>query len=395
MKTRVAVFFGGQSVEHEVSVISGIQAVSALDTNQYDVIPVYISKDRTFHIGESVGDIDAYRNISKLLSESTQVTVERSDGRVFLVPVHQKLFKREKTEIDVALPVVHGTNVEDGSLQGFFRTVGLPFAGCDVCPSAVGMDKYVQKAVLRDNDIPVLDCIILTSIDYNDMDATVARVESTFAYPVIVKPANLGSSVGIGVATDRDQLVERIDDAFLYARRVLVEPAITNLREINCSVLGDEDEAEASVCEEPLHTQEILSYEDKYLGGGGAKKTGRSEGMASVSRQIPANLPLETTAMIQDISVRAFRALDCSGVVRIDYLLDDSTGEVWFNEINTIPGSLAFYLWEATGLPYSEMLDKVIALALKRARRDEATTFSFDTNILNAQSALGAKGSKR
>jgi D-alanine-D-alanine ligase len=264
--------------------------------------------------------------------------------------------------------------------------------GCDVTASALGMDKYFTKTVLKDNDIPVLDCLVFTLKDYRDVEAMVASIEGKLGYPVIIKPANLGSSVGISVAKNRTELNASIDDAFRYAKKVLVEHAITNLREINCAVLGDENDAIASECEEPMHTKDILSYEDKYVSN--AKGSG-SKGMASVARKIPADLAPDIKREVQEYAVRAFQALGCNGVSRIDFMIDEDTGKLYFNEINTIPGSLAFYLWEPVGVPYSELLDRMINLSLKRVREEESLTFTFDTNILNTSSFGGAKGSKR
>ena len=269
--------------------------------------------------------------------------------------------------------------------------MGIPFVGCDVTASAVGMDKYVTKAILKDNGIPVLDCMQFTTGDYRDVDAMVAAIEERLGYPVIIKPVNLGSSVGISVAKDRAHLVQSIDDAFLYASKIIVEHAITNLREINCSVLGDDEEAIPSECEEPLHSQDILSYEDKYMSN---SKSGASKGMASVSRKIPAEISEEMRDRVRSIAVKAFHCLGCNGVARMDFMIDGDNGELYFNEINTIPGSLAFYLWEPVGISYPELLDKMIALALKRQREEKALTFSFDTNILDQQSLSGLKGSK-
>lgn len=397
MAMKVAVMFGGRSVEHEVSVISGIQALMSMDASRYEAFPVYIAKDGTMYVGDKIGDIDAYRDVDALLAKSTKVMLTNEDGRYEFVQYPPKKFgKSLRQEVDVVLPVVHGTNVEDGALQGYLRTVGVPFAGCEVTASAVGMDKRIQKEVLKAEGIPVLDCVSFTTADYVDVDAIVARAEAEIGYPLIVKPVNLGSSVGIGVARDRDELVERIDDAFLYAGRILIEHAVTKLREINCSVVGDEEGAEASVCEEPLHSEEILSYEDKYLSGGKSAKGGaQSAGMASVSRKIPAELPEGMAERIQEISLAAFKALGCAGVVRIDYILDGDTGEVYFNEINTIPGSLAFYLWEASGLSYPDLLDRLVQLALRRKRREAAITYAFDTNLLSSGAFSGSKGQKR
>ncbi len=392
MKTRVAMMFGGKSVEHEVSVISGIQAYMSMDTDKYDVIPVYMTKNNEMYIGDSIGDIESYKNIDELLKKSQRVIMINEDGRVKLVqyPV-KKLGKNVEVGIDVAFPVVHGTNVEDGGFQGYLKTMGIPFVGCDVTASAIGMDKYITKLVLKESNVPVLDARLYTLSDYADMESMMNDIENVFGYPVIVKPVNLGSSVGISVAKSRVELANSVDDAFRYATKVLVEHAITNLREINCSVLGDENDAIASECEEPLHTKDILSYEDKYVSN--AKGSG-SKGMASVSRRIPAELTPEKREEVRELAVKSFKALGCNGVSRIDFMIDADTDKLYFNEINTIPGSLAFYLWEPVGVPYKELLDRMIQLALKRERTEESLTFTFDTNILNQASFGGSKGSK-
>lgn len=392
MKTRVAVMFGGKSVEHEVSIISGIQAILSMDPEKYEIIPVYIDKANDMYIGEGIGKIESYKDIKKLLAESQRVILVKEDGAARLMPYPVKRFGGKKpVEIDIVFPIVHGTNVEDGTLQGYLKTVGVPFVGCDVTASAVGMDKYVTKVILKDQGVPVLDCKCFTTSDYADVDGIVKQTEESIGYPAIVKPLNLGSSVGISVANDRVELIRSIDGAFTYARKILIEHAINNLREINCSVLGDENDAAASECEEPLHSKDILSYEDKYLSN---SKNGASKGMAGVSRRIPAELSVEKREEIRDMAVKSFKALGCNGVARIDFMIDEETDCLYFNEINTIPGSLAFYLWEPVGVSYRELLDRMIQLALKRRREEEALTFSFDTNILNQNSLSGLKGGK-
>lgn len=405
MKTRVAMMFGGMTVEHEVSVISGIQACLAMDTDKYEIIPVYLTKENEMYIGPGVGDIKSYRNIPELLSKSQRVLIVNDKGRLMFMPYPAKKWGGPKpTEFDIAFPVVHGTNVEDGALQGYLKTLGVPFVGPDVTASAISMDKYITKAVLKEADIPVLDAKVYTLADYSDMDGMVADIEESIGYPVIIKPVNLGSSVGISVAKTHGELINSLDDAFRYATRVLAEHAISNLREINCSVLGDENEAIASECEEPLHTKEILSYEDKYVNSGskggknGGSKGGngsKGAGMANLARKIPADLSPEKREEIRDMAVRSFKALGCNGVSRIDFMIDEDNGQLYFNEINPIPGSLSFYLWEPVGVPYSELLDRMIQLAFKRRRAEESITFSFDSNILANANIGGSKGSKR
>lgn len=391
MKIKVAMFFGGKSVEHEVSVISGIQAYLAMDTEKYEVTPVYLTKNNEMYVGEQIGNIEAYKDIDALLQKSQRVIMVGGEKVRFVSYPPKKFGKNVEIDVDVAFPVVHGTNVEDGAFQGYLKTVGIPFVGCDVTASAVGMDKYIQKTILDKAGVPVLDAALYTLSDYADMEALLNDAESRFGYPVIVKPVNLGSSVGISVAKDRVELSNSVDDAFHYATKVLIEHAITSLREINCSVLGDENDAIASECEEPLHSKDILSYEDKYVSNA---KGGNAKGMASVSRIIPANLSPEDRENVREMAVKSFKALGCNGVARIDFMIDDDTGKLYFNEINTIPGSLAFYLWEPVGVPYSELLDRMITLALKRSRTEKALTFTFDTNILSNAGFGGAKGGK-
>jgi len=392
MKTRVALMFGGKSVEHEVSVISGIQAYLSMDTEKYDVIPVYLTKKNEMYVGEKIGKIESYKNIDALLKDSQRVIMMNENDHIMLTPYPQKLFgKKEAQEIDIVFPVVHGTNVEDGALQGYFKTLGVPFVGCDVTASAVGMDKFIMKTILKEYDVPLLDAAVYKLADYSDMEGLMDKIEAKFGYPVIIKPVNLGSSVGISVAKTRVELANAIDDSFRYSTKILVEHAISSLREINCAVLGDENEAIASECEEPLHTKDILSYEDKYVSN--AKGSG-SKGMASVARKIPADLSPEQREEVRELAVRSFQALGCNGVARIDFMIDEETGKLYFNEINTIPGSLAFYLWEPIGIPYKELLDRMIQLAFKRKRTESALTFTFDTNILNTASFGGSKGGK-
>lgn len=405
MKTKVAMIFGGKTVEHEVSVISGIQACMAMDTDKYEVIPVYLTKDNDMYIGDGVGDIASYRDIPALLAKSQRVIMLNEGGRAVMQPYPMKRFGGARpVPFDIAFPVVHGTNVEDGALQGYLKTIGVPFVGPDVTSAAVSMDKYITKAVLKMADVPVLDAEVYTLADYEDMDSLPGRIEEVFGYPVIVKPVNLGSSVGISVAKTRAELVNSLDDAFRYATRVLVEHAISKLREINCSVLGDENEAIASECEEPLHTAEILSYEDKYVNSGGGKggKNGskggsgsKGAGMANLARKIPADLSPEERERVRDLAVKSFKALGCNGVSRIDFMIDEETGDLYFNEINPIPGSLSFYLWEPVGVPYKELLGRMIELAIKRQRVEEQVTFTFDTNILKTANIGGSKGGKR
>lgn len=398
MKIKLAVIFGGKSVEHEISIISAIQAIRSLNTEKYDIVPVYITKNNEMYTGEFIDKIEEYSNLKALLKKSTRVTFAVEDGKTWLVKCKTKLFESKiVSEIHFAFPIVHGTNCEDGTLHGYLKMMNLPLVGCDITASAIGMDKYYMKTVFKDNDIPVLDCKCFTMKEYEtDADALIKSIEEKIGYPVIIKPVNLGSSVGIKKADDRAELEDAVINAFNFAEKILAEKAVENLKEINCSVLGDQDDAKASECEEPVNSDKILSYKDKYINGdkNGGAKTGGSKGMATLKRKIPADITPEQREYIRELAVKAFKCLGCNGIVRIDFMMNRESGEIYLNEINTIPGSLSFYLWEPLGVSYTELLDEMIDLAKKRNREQSEISYAFDTNVLEGISFGGSKGSK-
>ncbi len=393
MKTNIAFFYGCRSVEHEVSIISAVQAMRAVNREKYDVTPVYVTKNGEMYTGDALFEIEEYRNLPELLNKSKKVTFIRENGNVFMQELTKKMFSKPKQiRIDVAFPVVHGTNCEDGTIQGYFEYLNIPYVGCNIISSAVGMDKAVFKDVLKTAGLPTLDCKVFRAKEYmNNRDTIQQEIKEKIGFPLIVKPVNLGSSVGISKVNNENELDEAIMLAFSFTDRILVERAITSLREINCSVLGDADECEASVCEEPFMNDEILSYEDKYMGN--SKNGGQSKGMASLGRKIPADLSTEKSEEIRELACKTFKAIGANGVVRIDFMIDAETDTVYANEINTIPGSLAFYLWDATGIKYPELIDRLIDLSFKRQRNRENITYTIDTNILSGVS-FGSKGSK-
>lgn len=400
MKIKIGVFFGGKSVEHEVSIITALQAIENMDKDKYEVIPIYITKDNKMYCGNFIGDIKQYKNIDNLLHISSQVTLAQRKDKVILLKCNKKFYESSVYDyIDIAFPIVHGTNVEDGTLQGYLKMFNIPYVGCDVISSAVGMDKYVCKCLLKENDIPVLNCKCFTLKDYNEnLDNIIGEVEKDIPYPVIVKPVNLGSSVGIQIAKTQEELKESIEDAFCYSKKILIEKAIKNLKEINCSVVGDYEHAEASECEEPIKTDEILSFNDKYISGGkkiGANKFGikadSSTSMNAGVLKLPADISIDVKKRIQELSLKTFNVLGCTGVIRIDFMIDEDTNSIYVNEVNTIPGSLSFHLWRATNLNYTDVLDKLIELSLKRNREEKNITYSFDSNILSGYSLNGIK----
>ena len=393
MKTNIGVFFGGRSTEHEISVISANQAMAAIDREKYDVTPVYITKDGHFYTGEALTDVANYKDIKTLLKNCTEITLSSSFGDYNLYRVKRSLFGNPVVaHLDVVIPVLHGANGEDGTFAGLLDLIGIPYAGCDVLASANGMDKITMKMILQACSIPVVDYVWFTDKEwFSKREELIERIESKLGYPVIVKPANLGSSVGIGRAGNKEQLISRLDDAKTYSSRLIVEHMVDNLHEVNCSVLGDADEYQTSVCEEPIKSGEILSYTDKYMGGSKGAK-----GMQASQKRIPADLPKETTERIRFLAGETFRVLSCQGVVRVDVIMDEDNGRIYVNEINTIPGSLSFYLWEASGIPFSELMDRLVRLALKRKREESMKTVSYDQNIFAMGGGVkgGIKGSK-
>lgn len=392
MKTNIAVFFGGRSTEHEISVISANQAMAAMDSDKYNVIPVYITKDGRWFTGEALTDVKNYRNTAELLKHCTQVYMRPIYGDYNLYKTERKMFGSDVfAKLDAVIPVLHGSNGEDGIFEGVLETIGIPYAGCATLASANGMDKITMKMILASDGIPVVDYVWFTDKQwFARRDELIARIESKLGYPVIVKPANLGSSVGIGRADNREELLAKVDDARRYSARIIVEDLVENLQEINCAVLGDCDEYRTSVLEEPIKSGEILSYTDKYMGG-----TKDNRGMHASKKRIPADLPKEETERIQFLAGETFRVLSCHGVSRVDVMVDAKTRDIYVNEINTIPGSLSFYLWEAAGLKFDELMDELVRLAFKRKRDQGSKTVSYDSNIFALGGGVkGAKGTK-
>lgn len=387
MKTVIGVFFGGKSVEHEVSIISALQVIENLDKEKYNIIPIYISKDNKFYSSEFLSDINRYKDLDEIVRLSDEVYFTHENGSL-LVNKKDGLLKKVLFKIDIVFPVVHGLNVEDGTLEGFLEMYNIPYVGCDVCSSAVGMNKIIFKKVLESSNIPVVEYDTLNISEFEqDSKKAFEKIKDKLSLPIIVKPANLGSSVGIEIIKDEKEFVPKMQQVFEFCENVLIERCITNLREINCSVVGDFSSQEVSVLEEPIKEDEILSYKDKYLGNGKggklSKMGGKSSGMASLTRKIPAQLDKDQEDEIYNLAKNTFKLLNCEGISRIDFILDGDNNEIYVNEINTIPGSLSFYLWEPKGVKFSELLDKAIRIAIKRQERRNKITYSTNVNILN------------
>ena len=405
----VGVALGGVAPEHEVSIISALQAAAALDRDQYTPVPLYIAKDGTWYTGDALLNVDRYTDLDSLLEAATPVALRPTPhGHIELIETRDagafERFSRppRRIQVDVMLLGLHGGAGEDGGLQGLCETFNVPYTSTGVFGSALGMDKVMSKRVCEQAGIPVVEFVSFREDEWAyQEDEGLDQCEDEIGYPVVVKPARCGSSIGIARADTREELDAAIEDAFRYDSKVIVERAVEAMREINCSVLGDAHEATPSVLEEPKPSDddEVLTFQDKYMRedgedakGGGAKTTdGGPEGMASLDRIVPAPLPDDRTDHIQDVSVRLFHLFECAGVVRIDFMIDEETDQLYFNEINTIPGSFSFYLWEPSGVPFDELVGRLVEIAQRRHREQNGRVRTYDVNLLSQKSLQGMK----
>lgn len=397
MKLNIAVIFGGRSVEHEISIISAIQCIKAIDINKYNVIPIYITKNGIWYTGNKLQDIENFKNLEQLLLSSEKVILSQNTDDNNLYKAKTTLFGRKKiVSIDLIFPVMHGSFGEDGCLQGLLTTTNIPFVGCDVLSSAIAMDKIVTKMILNSAKIPTLEYVWFYSDEWiNNKNQVLNKIFDKLDYPLIIKPANLGSSIGVGTANNASELENAVDLAVSMSQRIIVEPKLENLREINCAVLGDNESIEVSVCEEPVKADVILSFSDKYLNQNKTNIESNSlSGMSGAKRKIPAEIDDKLCQQIQNLAQQAFQIIGCCGVVRIDFMLDTRTNQVYICELNTIPGSLAFYLWEYSNKNFTNLTNKLIDLALKRYRKNNNLISSYNTNILQGLNDNNFNGTK-
>ncbi|MDD2181516.1 MAG: D-alanine--D-alanine ligase [Bacilli bacterium] len=394
MKIKVGVIFGGQTVEHEISIISAVQAMEYIDQEKYEIIPIYISKDRIWYTGKMLMDIDVYKDFDSLKKYAQKVAFYKKNGVFVLQTVG--LLKRTVAELDIMFPIMHGNNTEDGSIQGYLETVGIPYVGSKVLGSAIGQDKVVMKQIMSSIDLPIVPYTWFYDTNYYGDKKLILKEIKKIGYPVIVKPATLGSSVGITLVKTEDKIDKAINDAIKYDVKIIVEKVIENLVEVNCSVLGNYTYQEASVIEEVISTEEFLTYTDKYIGKSKGKTT---KGMVATNRVIPARINEKLYEEVQMLAKETFNIMNLSGVARIDFLIDSKKNKVYVNEPNTIPGSLSFYLWDKTNKPYTKLLDEMLSIAIKDFKTRSKKIYSFDTNILQNFNGLkggkGIKGMKR
>jgi len=391
MKIKIGVIYGGKSVEHEISVISAVQAMGYIDSEKYDVIPIYITKNLEWYTGDMLKDIASYKDFALIKRYAKKINLVNKNGRFILQST--KLFKREINEIDLAFPIVHGAGMEDGSIQGYLEILGIPYVGSNVYASVVGQDKVFMKQIFEANRIPYTNYVWFFENEYFENKEELLKRINKLKYPLIVKPATLGSSVGITKVSKKEDLCDAIEEAIRYDVKIDVEEMIEDLTEVNASVLGTYEKLDVSEIEEVIKEDEILSYNDKYIGGNKCK--GASKGMVSTRRIMPARLSKSMKEEVEELSRKVFLALNSAGVVRIDYLIDNKRNRIFVNEINTIPGSLAFYLWEPKNISYTELLDSMITSAIKTYKKKSKMTYSFETNILENFDRNGLKGAKK
>jgi D-alanine-D-alanine ligase len=396
MKKRVGVIFGGKSPEHEVSVITGLQVIENIDKDKFDVLPIYVAKDGRWFSGPELLKIETYRNLGLIPEKTTQESVIPSDTEKSLTPVIKSSLnpfkKTENQTIDVLFSAFHGGMGESGSFAGMFDIMNIPYVGPSVLGGALSMDKVIMKQLFLQNKLPITKYLWFNRIAFEkDRKSVLESIEKELKYPLFVKPSNGGSSIGTTKAHNKKELENAIEVANMFDRRFIVEESFENAQEINISVIGNSgSELMVSVCEAVYASGEVLTYEDKYVGGG--KKTGSSKGMASTNRKIPADLPKDIEEKMQLLAKKAFNVLESSGVARVDFLVNKKTKDVVILEINNPPGSLAFYLWEASGLRFKEMLTKLIELAVERFEDDAKNTRTFSSNILQNFNPAGVKG---
>lgn len=394
MKIKLGVIFGGESVEHEVSIITAIQAMNNIDKDKYDIIPIYISKDRFWYTGKMLMEIDVYKDFNELKKYAKQVTLAKTKNGFCLLKTNG-LFNKTVEQLDIVFPIVHGKGVEDGSLAGFLETIGIPYVGPSMLGASLGQDKVVMKQVMEANNIPVPAYTWFYDNEYLNDSKKILKNIKEIGYPVIVKPANLGSSIGITLSKNEKDVIKAIDEAIKYDNKIVVEKIIENLIEVNCSVMGNNEYQDTSVIDEVITKNGFLTFGDKYLGNGkkGKLKTS-SKGMVATDRIIPARINKKLEEEVIKYSKETFRALNLKGIARIDFLIDKKNEKVYVNEPNTIPGSLAFYLWKAKGIEYKTLLDDVIKLTIKEYKDNSKKTTSFESNILSGYSG-GLKGLKK
>jgi len=377
------IVFGGKSVEHEVSTITGLQIIENIDRKKYKPIPLYITKEGEWLTGDCLLDIETFKKGDYSRAEKVFLDPGCKNKSKLLTSKKGLLNNYKTNDVDVIFPALHGTYGEDGSIQGLFDILDIPYAMGSVLSSANGMDKVTMKKLFAFHDIPIVKYLWFYRNHIESCrENVISSIEAQLGYPVIVKPSNLGSSIGISKAKDRKTLDDALNIAMQYDSKIIIEKAIENLREINCSVLGYQDNLEVSLCEEPLVGESILTFDDKYIR---ANTKGTNTG-----RKIPAPISDELRVKIEEMAKECFMAIDGSGCARVDFLLENDD-LLYANEINTIPGSIAFYLWQPKGKEFTELIDDILQIAFKVYEEKKKNMYRFDVNLFLKLQQKGLK----
>lgn len=388
-KTVVGVIFGGRSVEHDVSIVTGHQVMRAFDPERYEVVPIYIDRQGRWFTGDPLAELKNFKNeiVSLKGVQSAVLSPSTQHHGLIVNPTAGRFEKAEIRRLDVVFPAIHGSHGEDGTLQGLLELADIGYVGCGVMASAIANDKIMSKIVLSQQGVPIVEGVSFSRAEWlESSDKVISHIIHELRYPVFVKPATLGSSIGVARANDETLLRVHIEVAISLDRRVLIEQAVENATEINCAVIGSDDDIQASVLEQPVSSAPFLTFEEKYTRG--------SEGMKSAERIIPAPLNDDLSAKIKAIAVQAFRAIEGRGTARIDFLVKPEAGEVYLNEINTMPGSLAFYLWQEQGMPPRAVVHQLVEIARDAQAEKRKNNYDYQTNLVNLVEARGLKGSK-
>lgn len=430
---KTVVAFGGESPEHEVSVITALQAMDALKEYsvdgaghstllQADLLPFYVSKQGEWFTGDALFSMDSFQDLGALTASLSRCTFVKDPSLGACMQVESprgfSLFgsKHERIPLDVVVMAFHGAAGENGAFQGLCESIGVPYTGSGVLSSAVGMNKVTAKKLAVSAGVGVVPWVDFLEEEWVSDQESIEKKAAEIGFPLVVKPVHLGSSIGISTASNSDEFRRAVEICLRFDAHVMAEKKIEPLLEINCSVLGIGADSKVSVCERPLGSDEILSFADKYLSGGGGagaergnSKSGEgtglksgsgfstasaSKGMASTSRIIPADISEDLTRRIQDEARTLFREFNCAGVARFDFIVKgttENTSEVYFNEVNTIPGSFSFYLWKESGLRFGQLLLELIALSKRVHNTRSGRSFSFENNLLKHRQQYGSK----
>lgn len=380
MKKNICVIFGGKSTEHDISILTACQVIKALNVQKYNILPVYINQKGNWYYGNQLKEVSFFKNIS--YKKLKQVSILPQDNFLY-----KKSFNKFKKwlKVDCAIICCHGKNGEDGTIQGLLELSNIPYTSSGVIGSSVGLDKVAMKNLFVADKLPVCKFVSVTKKQFDE--GGIDYILKQISLPIIVKPNSLGSSIGISVVKDEQDLQDALQLAFLFDDKVCIEELVQNITEVNISVLGVGEDCVCSVTEQPQNNSEFLTFKDKYISGAkqnSSKSTAsKLNGMENLQRVVPANISNNQTKKIQQLAKQIFKLLNCKGVVRIDFIIDNTNQKIYVNEINTIPGSFAFYLWEQSGIKFDILLDKLIQIAEFVNKNQNKLTTTFNTTVLS------------